>query len=318
MKALAKITCVTLLAVAASTAMAADKDLDYQRLSHALSQLQSDPVLGNYAQAQRTLAEQAVENLHAADDDRRAYALYIAERKVDLAKAAAQLAEARHKLTQLNHEHDKILLEASRRNAAATRRALLRERLQNQMAAEQTLRLQAQGQAYSQAAQKAQAEAAQARKLAQSQSHAAAAARHQASLAASAVKLMREQLEHLTATQGAEGLQMTLGGAAFATGQTSLRPTAKSHLGKLVQFVQSKPGKRVRIEGYTDSSGNAAVNQSISLKRAQSVRNALVEKGVDGSRISVSGMGETSPVASNSTAAGRAKNRRVVVILQNN
>lgn len=316
MKTFMKTACVVLLAGFAVGAMAKKVDLDYQRLSQSLDKLQANPTLGQYARAEQALARQAVQNLHDASSKRRAYALYMAERRVDLAKAAANLADARNKLVQLQREHDQILLEASRRDAAATQRELERERLQNQLAAEQAERLQAQGEAYSLAAQKAQAEALQAHKLAQSQAHAAALARHEASLAESAVQMMREQLDHLQAHQGAEGLQMTLGGVAFAVGGTSLRPEAKAHLGKLVQFVQSQPGKHVRIEGYTDSSGNAAVNQAISLQRAQSVRSALVEKGVAASRITAVGMGETHPVASNDTAAGRAKNRRVVVILQ--
>ncbi|HET7299665.1 MAG TPA: OmpA family protein [Oleiagrimonas sp.] len=311
-----KLFAAALLAAFATTAMAAKVDLDYQRLSHSLDQLASDPVLGHYAEAERSLARQAVQNLQDVSRKRRPYVLYIAERRVDLAKAAAELAEVRHKLTQLRSEHTQILLTASRRDAAATRRELERERLQNQLAAEQAERLQAQGEAYSQAADEARAAAAQANKLAQSQAHAAALARHEAQLAESAVKLMRQQLDHLQAHQGAEGLQMTLGGVAFATGQTTLRPEARAHLGKLVKFVQSQPDKHIRIEGYTDSSGNAAVNQSLSLKRAQSVSHALVEQGVDASRITAVGMGETHPVASNSTATGRAKNRRVVVILK--
>src|SRR5699024_8946788 len=210
----------------------------------------------------------------------------------------------------------KILLTASRRDAAATRRELERERMQNQLAAEQAERLQAQGEAYSLAAKQAQAAAAQANKLAKSQSHAAALARHEAQLAERAVKLMRQQLDHLKPHQGSEGMQMTLGGVAFATGQTRLRPEAKAHLGKLVEFVQSQPDKHIRIEGYTDSSGNAAVNQSLSLKRAQSVRSALAQQGVSASRMTAVGMGETHPIASNDTAAGRARNRRVVVILK--
>ncbi len=316
MNVLLKVMAAALLAVFAASAVAADVDLDYQRLSNSLDKLAGDPVLGRYAQAERSLARQAVQRLQGVDDDRRAYVLYIAERRVDLAKAAAELADARHKLVRLRDEHGKILLTASRHDAAATRRELERERLQNQLAAEQAERLQAQGQAYSLAAQQAQAQAAQATKLAQSRAHAAARARHEAELAEKAVRLMRQQLDHLRPHQGSEGMQMTLGGVAFGTGQTSLRPEARAHLGKLVQFVQSKPGKHVRIEGYTDSSGNAAVNQALSLKRAQSVRDALVEQGVDASRISVVGRGESDPVASNDTAAGRAKNRRVVVILQ--
>lgn len=311
-----KLIAATLLATFAATAMAAKVDLDYQRLNHSLNQLASDPVLGRYASAERSLARQAVQELQDVSRKRRPYVLYIAERRVDLAKAAAELAQAHTKLIKLRSEHDHILLVASRRDAAATRQELERERLQNQLAAEQAERLQAQGEAYSQAAQEAQAAAAQANKMAASQAHAAALARHEADLAESAVKLMRQQMDHLQAHQGAEGMQMTLGGVAFATGQTTLRPEAKAHLGKLVKFVQSKPDKHIRIEGYTDSSGNAAVNQALSLKRAQSVSHALTEQGVAASRITAVGMGETHPVASNGTAAGRAKNRRVVVILK--
>ncbi|HEX7339772.1 MAG TPA: OmpA family protein [Rhodanobacteraceae bacterium] len=317
MKTCAKVLAVAVLAAFAGTALAAKQDLDYQRLSQNLDKLQADPVLGQYAQAQRQLARQAVQLLPDASRKDRPYVLYIAEHRVDLAEASAKLGKARNTMAKLQREHDQILLEASRRDAAATRRALERERLQNQLAAENAQRLQAQGEAYSQAAQQAQAEAAQARKLAASQSRAAALANRKAQLAASAVQLMRQQMESMTAKQGSEGLQMTIGGAAFATGATSLRPEASAHLGKLVQFVQSQPSKHVRIEGYTDASGNAAVNQAISLKRAQSVRNALIAKGVAASRISVAGMGESNPVASNDTAQGRAKNRRVVVILQN-
>lgn len=323
MKTTTKMLCALLLGALVATAFAAKVDLDYQRLTASLNKLQADPVLGQFARAERVLARQAVARLVDVDKDRRPYVLYIAERSVDLAKAAAELDSARRQLVKLKTEHDQILLEASRQDAAATRRALERERLRNQVAAEraeqltaQAQQLQAQGQAYSQAAQQAQAEVVQARKLAKSKAHEAQLAKHEAKLAESAVMMMRQQLDHLTATRGAEGMQMTLGGVAFAVGKTSLRPEAKSHLGKLVKFVQSQPSKHIRIEGYTDSSGNGAVNQGISLKRAQSVRDALVDLGVDPSRITVAGMGESNPVASNASAAGRAKNRRVVVILQ--
>ncbi len=290
-------------------AVAAQPDPAYQQLNHALDQLAADPVLGQYALGERQLARQAVEHLRDVRRKDREHALYMARKRVDLAKASAELDESRHKLGQLAQERNTILLEASRRDASATRRALERERLQNQLAAEQTQQLMEQGQALSQSA-------AEARKLAQSKARAAAAARHEADLAEQAVRLMREQLDHLTAKPGSEGMQMTLGGIAFAPGQTSLRPGAQAHLGKLVKFVQSQPDKAIRIEGYTDSSGNAAVNQTLSLQRAQSVARALEAKGVAASRITTVGKGETNPIASNDTAEGRAKNRRVVVILK--
>lgn len=315
MKRIRDLLCLLLLAVSA-TAMAAKDDLDYQRLNASLDQLAADPVLGAYAQAEQALARDAVRQLPDASGKQRAHVLYIAERRVDLAKAAAELEDARRKLVQLDREHDSILIEASRRDAEATRRELERQRLQNQLAAEEAMRLQQQGEAYSQAAEQARAEAEQSRRLADSQSRAAAMARKEAQLAEAAAIAMRQRMDSLTAKRGAQGMQMTLEDLAFGSGQADLRPDAEAHMGKLVQFVQSKPDKRIRIEGHTDSSGGAAINQALSLRRAQAVRDALVAKGVDASRIEVAGVGSAQPVAPNSTAEGRARNRRVEVILE--
>lgn len=153
MNIVSKCLAAGVMAAFAAGAMAAKQDLDYQRLSQSLSKLEADPVLGSYAGAERSLARQAVNELKDVSSKRREYTLYIAERRVDLARASAELADSRHKLQQLQREHDKILLQASRRDAASTRRALERERLQNQLAAEQSERLQAQGLAFSQAAE---------------------------------------------------------------------------------------------------------------------------------------------------------------------
>ena len=303
------------LALSAGFVHAEQSDLDYQRLSTSLNQLSQDPTLGQYAQAERSLAREAVQRLPQASRSERAHVLYMAERRVDQAKAAAQLDAAQHRLNVLNREHDRILLQASRQEAAATRQALDRARMQNQMAMEETQRLQAQGEQYSQAAEQARTEAAQAQQLAQAQSRAAAAARHQADLAEKAAIAMRQRLESMTAHQGAKGMQMTLEGDVFGSGQATMKPEARQHLGKLLQFVRSKPNKHIRIEGHTDSSGSAQANQQLSLQRARSVRDAMVAAGISPSRITTVGEGESNPVASNSTASGRARNRRVVVIL---
>jgi outer membrane protein OmpA-like peptidoglycan-associated protein len=315
MKRLARLLCALLLAACATAVVAAD-DLDYQRLTTTLDQLAADPVLGIHAQAEQALARDAVDRLPQASRKQHAHVLYIAERRVDTAKAAAQLEVAQAKLVALQRDHDQILIEASRRDAEASRQELERQRLQNQLAAEEAVRLQQQGEAYSLAAEQARAEAEQSRQLAASQSHAAAMARKEAQLAEAAARAMRARMDSLTARRGAQGMQMTLEDVAFGSGQSSLRADAKAHLGKLLQFVQAKPDKRIRIVGHTDSSGSAAANKTLSLQRAQSVRSALVAAGVDASRIQVAGAGAADPVASNTTAAGRAKNRRVVVILE--
>ncbi len=307
---------ITALVLCAPSLASGKDDLDVQRLTTSLNQLDANTHLNGYAQAERSLARIAVQRLQNAGSSERPHALYLAERSVDQAKASAQLEQAQAQLDALQREHDTILLQASRRDAAATRQALERERLQNQLAAEETRRLQAQGEAYSQAAEQARAEAEKARQLAQAQARSAALARKQASLAVAAAKALRARLEGMTAHQGSQGRQMTVTGDAFAPGQSSLRPEAREHLGKLIQFVNSQPSKPIRIEGYTDSTGSAAANKTLSMKRAQAVRNALIAAGVNASRMSTVGMGEADPVASNATATGRAMNRRVVVILR--
>ena len=179
----------------AGTAQARRDDIDVSRLTSNLDQLASDPVLGGYAQAEQSLARNAIAQLAQAGSSERPHALYMAERLVDTARASAQLRDAQMKLAQLDREHDQILLENSRREAQRARLELERQRMQYQMAQEETARLQQQGLEASQAAAQAQAEAAQAKKLAAAQSRVAIAARREAALAAQAAKAMRSQLQ---------------------------------------------------------------------------------------------------------------------------
>lgn len=323
MSRLAKYACAavlgTLLVVSGgmSPATAARAlDLDSQRLSANLDHLAGDPVLGRYAQAEQARARDTLQRLEQAGRKDRPHWLYIAERRVDLAYAAANLEDAQHKYDQLQREHDKIMLEASRQDAERARHELERQRIQNLAAQEETQRLQLQGQSYAEDAEQARAEAAQANKLAESQSRAAALSRKQAQLAEAAARTLRASMQNLTARSSPKGMQMTLGDTAFASGKSSLEPGATRHLGKLVQFVQANAGKPVLIDGYTDSSGSADRNKALSQQRAESVRDALVAAGVKASRITVAGHGEADPVADNDTASGRARNRRVVVTLK--
>jgi len=192
--------CVTFVAIvlalaAVGTAHARNDDIDINRLTNSLDQLANDPSLGGYAQAEQARARDAINRLAQAGKHDRAHDLYLAERRVDLARTAAQLQDAQIKLTQLDREHDQLLLDNSRRDTQMAQLQLERQRLQNQMAQEETARLQEQGQAYSQAADQARAEADQAKKLAAAQSKVAKAARREAALAAQAAKAMRSQMQ---------------------------------------------------------------------------------------------------------------------------
>ncbi len=177
---------------------AGQDDIDVRRLNNSLDQLANDPELGVYAQAEQARARDAINRLAQASRKERAHDLYLAERRVDLAKTSAQLQDARAKVTQLDREHDQILLDNSRREAEMARRELERQRMQYQMVQEEAARLQQQGMEAAQAAQQAQAEAAQARKVAAAQSRVANAARRQAELASQAARAMRSQMQGST------------------------------------------------------------------------------------------------------------------------
>ncbi|MBB3225889.1 hypothetical protein FHW69_000479 [Luteibacter sp. Sphag1AF] len=180
------------LAFAAGNAFAAKDDLDVRRLNSSLDQLSSDPALGGFAQAEQARARESINQLSTVPSKERAHALYIAERRVDIARAMAQLQEAQNKSAQLDREHDSILLEASRLDAEMARRQLEQQRMQNQMISEEAARLQQQGVEYSQALEQAKAEGDKARKLAEAQARVANAAKKQAALAEQAARAMRD------------------------------------------------------------------------------------------------------------------------------
>ncbi len=101
----------------------------------------------------------------------------------------------------------------------------------------------------------------------------------------------------------------------FNTNSATLKPQFMPVLQQLAQSVNQYPGTIVRVEGNTDSTGSASYNQQLSLNRAQSVASALSQYGVPYNRIQAIGYGMTRPIASNATAAGRAQNRRVDILI---
>ncbi len=97
----------------------------------------------------------------------------------------------------------------------------------------------------------------------------------------------------------------------FTTDSSVLKPEAVELVAKLGDILAKYPDDRIKIAGYTDSTGSVAHNQELSLRRAKSVRDVLQGRGVKPEQMIVEGMGPEKPVASNSTPAGRAQNRRV-------
>jgi len=102
----------------------------------------------------------------------------------------------------------------------------------------------------------------------------------------------------------------------FQTGKAILKKTSYKLLDEIVRMLNDYPDYIMTIEGHTDNVGKPEANRKLSLERANAVKNYFVSKGISDERLMTNGYGDTKPVASNKTAAGRAKNRRVVMDLK--
>lgn len=126
---------------------------------------------------------------------------------------------------------------------------------------------------------------------------------------------IRQLQEELQAKQTERGTLVTFGDVLFDYNRAELKPGGLRNVQKLADFLKTSPQRHVMVEGYTDSTGSDTYNQSLSERRAEAVRIALIKMGVDPRRIAMQGYGEQYPVASNATPAGRAMNRRVEVTI---
>ena len=104
--------------------------------------------------------------------------------------------------------------------------------------------------------------------------------------------------------------------AAFKTSGSALSSAGKAEVKAFADKLRGHQVKSIKVNGYTDSRGSAAFNQSLSEKRAAAVKAEMIKNGIDGKLITVMGHGESNPIATNDTSAGRAKNRRVNVSVE--
>ena len=115
----------------------------------------------------------------------------------------------------------------------------------------------------------------------------------------------------------ARGVVITLSGAVlFATGKYELLPIARQKLDEVAKALKDQGYKSILVEGHTDSVGKASDNDTLSLKRAESVRTHLVSQGIPSDKIRATGLGSSRSVADNGTADGRANNRRVEIVVE--
>jgi outer membrane protein OmpA-like peptidoglycan-associated protein len=164
-----------------------------------------------------------------------------------------------------------------------------------------------------QARQAAEAQAEQARLQAQQAQDAAAAAdRERAELR----ERLRQQLNTVLETrETARGLIVNVSDVLFDVDKATLKPGAREKLAKVAGILLAQPGISIDVEGHTDSTGSEEYNQRLSERRAESVRDYLVQSGIASNAVATEGYGESRPVATNGTAAGRQQNRRVELVV---
>ncbi|MEA3640291.1 MAG: OmpA family protein [Lamprobacter sp.] len=142
--------------------------------------------------------------------------------------------------------------------------------------------------------------------------------------AADAIAQASEQVQDFHAPFAALGAQLTDAGLLinlsgdnirFSSGSAQLPTEAEPILSHIAEILDQHPDLRVQIKGHTDSSGSTDTNLRISAQRAIAVREALIARGIEPERLSTTGLGSTTPVASNDSEAGRQRNRRVELYL---
>jgi outer membrane protein OmpA-like peptidoglycan-associated protein len=243
---------------------------------------------------------------------------------IDLTNADA-MQDNKHRDVKMEFTYAREATQRSEDARLVTLRKEAAEREQAEKDAKNQAQLDAansQAQADAAAAAKAQADAARARAEAEAADARAKAAEAQhaaqaseADAAATREKLKNQLNSVLATSESARGLIVNMSDVLFDTAKFTLKPGTQVSLAKVATILQLYPGLKVQVEGYTDSVGSDDYNQKLSENRANAVHDFLVTNGVPATNVSAAGYGKADPVADNSTAAGRAQNRRVNLVV---
>jgi len=249
----------------------------------------------------------------------------LSQRQADILARQQQLdslrqaleAEAATRAQRDKQEQEAVLAAQAQRQQADAEAAALRQ--QAESATQQAQAAQAQAEQATVQAQQAQAAANQAQASAsEARTELEATRRELAERDAEARRLrIQNELSRIASTKSEpRGIIVTLsGGILFDTGKTSLKPGAKSTLKRIADQLKADPSLKIAVEGHTDNVGGAEMNQTLSEKRADAVRNYLVTAGIPSDHTTANGKGEEAPIVTNKTAAGRQQNRRVELVI---
>lgn len=261
-------------AVASQVALAAENPIITQ-LNQRLRALQSDPQYAELAAFERLQAQQAIADFADARRSQRERAQYVAERRVEIAEAAARTQAAQRELDRLDRTRSELLVEASRREAERARQEAERLRIQAQIQAEETERLRQAAEAETLARQDAElaltsVAGQQSAKLSAARQKEARLAREEAELVSGA-KLPSSKFE-------ARGEVFVLAASSFAGGSAKLSDSGNASIKALAAYLQASPKAKARIEGLGDK-------QTPGQRRADAIRDALIAAGIPKARL---------------------------------
>jgi len=258
-------------------------------------------------------------------EDARIIALQRQEEEYATQQRALAAQRERDALDRARAEEARAQAEAARRQqaeldaqaAAQARVAAERDRLEGERARQDALRAQADAEAARLAAESARQTADADAQAARQQLQQAQAAAAQSEQEKNALRdKLREQLNVILETrETARGLIVNLSDVLFDTASSTLKPGAREKLARVAGILSAHPDLHIEIEGHTDNVGSDDYNQRLSERRAASVQSYLVEQRIPPADVGTEGFGESRPVATNDTAAGRQQNRRVELVV---
>src|SRR5215471_2029385 len=290
-------------------------------LSKAEQQLQQAEAAYSQKQGKSAIETAARETVETAEEAR---VMAVKKKAEEEAAAAAAAREAQAKALADAEAKRRADAEAARAQAEAAKADAERMKAAAEKAAQDAAQQR-------EAAEKAKQEADAARNAAEAQQKVLAAETEKARRAAEESDRLRQQAEKdkadlrarllaqlntiLATRDSARGLIANMSDVLFKTGSFELLPGARERLAKVSGIVLAYPGIRLQVEGHTDNVGGDEYNQQLSEKRAQAVRDYLVEQGIAADAITWRGFGKTMPIAGNDSADGRRQNRRVELVL---
>ena len=267
-----------LLLALAAPARAAD-DPDALRLQARVNALRADPALGRLAAFEQMEAQEAVTTLADARRSEREGALYVAQRRVEIAELAAAAAAARAELASLDRQHNQLLLQAARREAERARQEAEHLRIQSQIQAEETERLRLEAEA--EAAARADAEQALGKAAGKQSAQLSAARRKEAALARQEAELVSGAKLPASSFES-RGEVFVLPAAGFESGKAGLSGQGRDAANALAAYLQIGKRGNVRVQAFDPDPRRAQA-------RADALKAALVAGGVPAGRIQASG-----------------------------